>query len=253
MNSRQQRSSTWRISCHRSLLKCALTVLWSLSVAAGPAAAQCPTGTPMTQRWPWTTLEWTYSGGLSITAVSQGASNWNSREFFTTVRASTGYLDIQMSDSTVPPGLADIVVYNYGNSSPQSSCYLKQSTYCAPLCFNTSLIYYSVARLNNNNIGGAGAGWASTWGLTQQQAIDLVTRMTVGHEIAHILESSTNIDTAASCSPNPTILSVNDEFYCPLDSPTACDGSNVSSVYAGFSTSACNPCCACNLSSSCSN
>src|SRR2546426_620 len=138
-------------------------LLTALLVRVGAASAACPSltsGTPA--RWSWTTLEWTYSGGLSTTAISLGASGWNSYESFTTVQSSTGFLDIVISDSTAVPGLAEIEVFNFSQGSPQSACYLKQSTYCPSICFNTSRIYCAAMRLNNNNIGGAGSDWAPT-------------------------------------------------------------------------------------------
>jgi hypothetical protein len=178
----------------------ALVLFTALSVGARTASAECPTltsGSPA--RWTWTTLEWTYSGGLSTTAISQAASAWNSGQSFTTVQSSTGFLDIVISDSTAVPGTAEIEVFNYSAGTPQSPCYLKRSVNCSSICFNTSRIYRAEMRLNNDNIGGAGSDWASTWNLSTQDAIDRVTKWAVGHEIGHFF-GLINEDSVHGCS-----------------------------------------------------
>ncbi len=187
------------------------------------------------------------SGGLSTSAIAAGASNWNTRQSFTTVQASTGWNDISISDSSAVTGLAETQVYNYGNGG--SACYLKRSV-CTNICFNTSRVYYADIRMNNNNIGYVATQWASYWGLAGQDAIDFLVKGNVGHEIGHIFWLE-NYDAPTNCT-DPTIMSINDHFYCSLSAPTSCDGSAVSAIYSGWSTVSVNSCGPC-TTTSCSN
>ena len=239
------------IGSHRLAL-CSGFVLPSLVIGllvmAEAGSAACPNiAGSSPQRWTWTTLEWTYSGGLSTSAIATGASSWNSRQSFTTVQASTGWEDISITDNTSITGLGEIQVYNYGNGG--SACYLKRSV-CTDICFNTSRIYYADMRLNNNNIGGAAFDWASYWGLSPQAAVDFLVRGVVAHEIGHVFWLE-NYSGPANCA-DPTIMSVNDHFNCALSAPTPCDGNAVAGIYSGWSTVSVNTCGPC-TTTGCSN
>jgi hypothetical protein len=222
-------------------------VLWITARGASAACPTIPLLTPSPQRWSFDTLEWNYfGGGLSTSAISAGASTWNTRQSFTWVQASTGWNDIAISDDTGVTGLAETQSFNHGNGG--SPCYLKRSV-CG-FCNNTSRIYHSEMRLNNNNIGGAASDWASYWGLTQQQAVDFLVKGVVAHEIGHIFWLN-NYNSSQNCT-DPTIMSINDLMYCALSAPTVCDGNAVGNVYSGWSTVSENPCVEC-TSTSCSN
>lgn len=214
------------------------------------ASGACPnTITPSAPRWSFTTLEWTYTGVLSTSAVSEGAAAWNSRQSFTTIMPAETYNDVRIwDDNNIGPILGQITVYNYGNRG--SACYLHRSTNCSQICFNTSRIYVADVQLNPNNIAGAAYDWASYWGISPADAVNRVTKITVSHEFGHFFGLS-NWNGAQNCA-DPTIMSVNDEFYCALTGPTACDGSAVATVYSGWTTVGA-ACVVCNLSSTCSN
>lgn len=184
--------------------------------------------------------------------MGAGATAWNSRQSFTSVQAGSTYLDLNIFDNnSIGPNLGEATVWNQGNGG--SPCYLHRSANCSAVCYNTSRIYYTDIKLSNNNIGGAGTDWASTWGLSTQAAIDLVTKMVVSHEVGHVF-GLTNWDPGAQNCTDPTIMSVFDMFYCQLSGgPTSCDASNVSTVYSGWSTVSFATCGVCNLSTNCPN
>lgn len=194
-----------------TMSNCSLALCVCLS--AGTAFAACPnvagTGNP---RWSFTDVQWTYSGSLSNSAVSGGAASWNSRQSFTNVHAATGYDDIHIVDDSSLTGLGEAQTYNYGNGG--SACYLHKSYSCSSICYNTSRAYYADVRLSNNNIGGAASDWAPVWGITVSAATDLITTMVSAHEIGYFF-GLLNWDGAQNCT-DPTIMSVNDQFYCQL-------------------------------------
>ncbi len=215
------------------MIKLTILSVLSLSTVVLPVSAQCPSNiAPTYPHWSFQDIQWTYTGALSSSAVSAGANTWNSRESFIAVQASTLWNDIGFTDdNTLPSNLAETTLYNYGQTG--NSCYLHTSA-CSNICFNTSRLDYADVKLSPNNISGAGNGWASYWGLTVAQAVDLVVKMTAAHEIGHVLTLADWNPGASNCS-SPTVLSVYDEFYCQLSGgATACDGANVGASYVGW-------------------
>lgn len=217
-------------------------VLLCCAVTAPVRGACRSTAATSPQRWSFTTMEWTYSGTFSTTGIAGAASAWNAKQSFSTIQSSTFWNDIGITDSSAVTGLAESQTYNYGNGS--SPCYLKRSSSCSSICFNTSRVYFADIRLNPSNIAGA----ASDWGYT----VNNVVQGVISHEIGHIFWLDHPSDMTTNCT-DPTIMSVNDHFYCALTGPTACDGSEVGSVYLGWNTVSNSTCGTCNLNTSCSN
>jgi len=232
------------------------TLLRSVSAAivfSTLVSAQCPANSDSSApHWSFTDIQWTYYGSLSQAAVSSGALTWNARESFTTVAASTVYNDIGIvDDNTLPENLGETLVSNYGQAN--SSCYLRTSSSCNNICFNLSRIDYADVKLSPNNIGGAASGWASHWGLSTSDALNLTIKMTTAHEVGHVFGFK-NWDPGAQNCSFPTIMSVYDEFYCQLSSgATSCDGATVAANYIGW-TLASRSCDSCNVGpQTCSN
>jgi hypothetical protein len=215
--------------------------MWALLLALGllsgdKASAQCQFTFPITAaRWVFTTLHWTYSGSLPKAAVTQGAAGWNSGQSFTAISEGTFFDDITIVDSnSIGTNQAEIQLYRMDNAHPTDGpnpCAGKQSYSCPSLCFNSAKLWRADMRLSPNNIAGAAYGWAGYWGLSTLDAIARATQIAVAHEIGHFF-SLGDVSAPQNCS-NPTIMSLNDTFYCKLTQQTACDNSTVASRYSG--------------------
>ncbi len=230
------------LSFSRHCVFICLTLLTLSLSCSRTASAQCVYGFQYTtSRWVFTTLNWTYSGtGLPKSAVSQGANGWNSGQSFTSISESTFFDDIHIVDSnSIGTNQAEIQLYRSDNGNP---CNGKRSYGCPTLCFNSSKLWRADVRLSPNNIAGAAYGWGGYWGLGTLDAIARATRIAVAHEFGHFF-SMGEVSAPQNCS-NPTIMSLNDEFYCSLTQQTACDSAMVSTRYSGVTTypSSCYQC-----------
>ena len=243
----------WLFS-HQGLRRYGLIALAFLALGTTTASAQCPS-LPMAspQRWTYNTLQWTYSGGLSTVGIAAAAAGWNSpSQTFTTVQAATTFDDFHISDDASVFGLGEIDIFTFSNAGPGQTphaCYLKPSLSCGGICFNNTRIQRATVKMNNNNIGGAASNWAPIWGVTFTTAVNTIVQKTISHELGHFFWLE-EISAAANCT-NPTIMSINDGFYCAISNPTACDTSAVAGIYSGWSTVS-STCQTCNLGGSCS-
>jgi hypothetical protein len=186
------------------------------------------------KRWTFTTLEWTYSGTLPRSAISGGASSWNPRQSFTLVLEG-GFDDIRITDdNTLPsPELGRTVVFDY--SSGGSACAFHPDASCPSICYNTSRVYFATVGLSPNNISSEASNWTVAWGVTQDQAVFIITKMVVAHEVGHVFWLADS-EAAIDCA-DASIMNVNESLVCRLEGgATDCDGRNVGMVYSGWTT-----------------